>query len=831
MKEPDEGKLLSSCSLLRRIRRIGRRKLLVLMLSGGLLLTDFTQAQSKTVTLSLQNVNLEQVIWEIQKQTGCIFMYAAKDVKAVTGLKVDVRNMTELEVLDMCLAGTALTYTVQGDNVVIRSAQQPSRVKVRGVVRNEAGEPLPGVSVVIKGTTNGVGTDVQGRFEIEITPTAGLTFELSYVGMEKLSYVYDGRNDLSLTLREMSETIQEVVVTGYQTIDRRLFTGSADIIKAEELSSPGSNDISRSLQGKSAGVQIQNVSGTFGAAPKMRVRGASSIYGDQKPLWVVDGIVLEDVVDVSADELSSGDAATLISSAVAGLNSDDIESFQVLKDASATALYGARAMNGVVVITTKRGKQGAVRVSYSGEFSMRLKPTYNEYNIMNSQQLMMLYQDLEEKGWLSYAEVMNGANGGVYRKMYQAMDTYYPDSDTFALENTPEGRRKFLQGYQKINTDWFKLMFRNSVQHSHSVSLSGGSEKSNFFASLSYFNDPGWSIGDNVTRYTANMNASFDINEYLSFNFLTNNSLRKQKAPGTVGRTTDAATGEVSRQFDLNPFSYALNTSRTMRPYDDYGNPEYYVMNYAPFNIMNELDNNYIDIDMLDSKFQGELEFKPIPGFDIKVLGAIRFVKSSREHKITEDSNMAEAYRADYNSIIRERNDFLYKDPDQLGMPAYTVLPQGGFYNRTDNRLLQYYMRVMSNYTRSIGSEHVFNVSAGMEARSTDRKETHSNGYGIQYNRGNVPFIDYHILKQVLERGGQYYGLDNAYDRFVAFFITGGFSWASKYTINLTGRYDGSNRMGQSASSRWLPTWNVSGAWHVNNEPFMQRFSKVSLLT
>lgn len=136
----------------------------------------------------------------------------------------------------------------------------------------------------------------------------------------------------------------------------------------------------------------------------MRVRGASSIYGDQKPLWVVDGIVLEDVVDVSADDLSSGDATTLISSAVAGLNTDDIESFQILKDASATALYGARAMNGVVVITTKRGKKGTIRVNYSGEFTMRMKPNYRNYNIMNSQEQMMAYQDMEAKGWLTYAD-------------------------------------------------------------------------------------------------------------------------------------------------------------------------------------------------------------------------------------------------------------------------------------------------------------------------------------------------------------------------------------------------------------------------------------------
>lgn len=244
----------------------------------------------------------------------------------------------------------------------------------------------------------------------------------------------------------------------------------------------------------------------------MRVRGASSIYGDQKPLWVVDGIVLEDVVDVSADDLSSGDATTLISSAVAGLNTDDIESFQILKDASATALYGARAMNGVVVITTKRGKKGTIRVNYSGEFTMRMKPNYRNYNIMNSQEQMMAYQDMEAKGWLTYADVSRADRGGVYRKMYDALDEYDPVTG-FGLPNTPEARAKFLQQFEKANTNWFKELFRASLQHSHSISFTAGAEKARYFASMSYFSDPGWTIADKVERYTANMNASFDINK------------------------------------------------------------------------------------------------------------------------------------------------------------------------------------------------------------------------------------------------------------------------------------------------------------------------------
>jgi TonB-dependent SusC/RagA subfamily outer membrane receptor len=162
-----------------------------------------------------------------------------------------------------------------------------------------------------------------------------------------------------------------------------LFTGAATTVDAEKIKLSGMADVSRSLEGRVAGVQVTNVSGTFGASPKIRVRGATSIYGNSKPLWVIDGVILEDVTDVKADDLSSGDAETLISSAVAGLNADDIESFDILKDGSATSIYGARAMAGVIVVTTKKGKAGKTRVGYTEEFTLRMRPRYSEYNIMN----------------------------------------------------------------------------------------------------------------------------------------------------------------------------------------------------------------------------------------------------------------------------------------------------------------------------------------------------------------------------------------------------------------------------------------------------------------
>lgn len=737
------------------------------------------------------------------------------------------RNILGLVVLTLLfLSGAPWPASVMAKDGNL-NVMVPDNRTAKGQVVDEKGNPMPGVTIRIKGTQMGAATDAEGHFTLPL-PEGRYTLIFTFVGYRTREV--DANADLKkIVMREDTQSLDEVVVTGYQKIDRKLFTGAASVVTAEDLESDGANDVARMLQGKAAGVQIQNVSGTFGAAPKLRIRGSSSIFGEQKPLWVVDGIVLEDVVEISADELSSGDAATLISSAVAGLNGDDIESFQILKDASATALYGARAMNGVIVITTKKGKKGKMNLSYSGEFSVRQVPTYREYNVMNSQQQMAIYLDLEEKGWLSYANLKNGSNGGVFRKMYDALNNYYGE-DGFELANTRAARHKWLQKYEMINTDWFKTLFRPSVQQNHSLSISVGTDRSRFYASMSFFRDPGWSRTDDVKRFTANINAAIDINKFITLNLLTNASMRQQVAPGTLNKQIDAEKGTISRNFDINPFSYALNSSRVLRPYDDEGGLEYYTMNYAPFSIINELKNNQIDVEMLDTRFQAELVVKPMRGMELSALGSVRYVKSSQEHQVRENSNMSESYRADYNAMVRENNSNLYRDEDNLTAIPVTVLPKGGFYNRTDNKLLNYYFRGMANYNNVFHDFHNVNVLAGMEIKSTDRSTSENYGYGMQYDRGNIPFSNYLIIKKAVERGQAYYSLDDNTDRFAAFFASLGYSFDERYTINFTGRYDGSNKLGKSTTSRWLPTWNISGAWHMYKEWFLDDSEVISLL-
>lgn len=680
--------------------------------------------------------------------------------------------------------------------------------KVSGTVVDENGDPLIGASVMVKETKTGVITDVDGRFSLE--NAIGKILVVNYIGFDKREV--KAKENMRIELKSNSALIDEVVVTGMSRMDRRLFTGAADKVDAKDAMLGGIADISRSLEGRSAGVSVQNLSGTFGTAPKIRVRGATSIYGSSKPLWVVDGVILEDVADISADDLSSGDAETLISSAIAGLNSDDIESFQILKDGSATSIYGARAMAGVIVVTTKKGKAGQSHVNYTGEFTTRLIPSYDNFNILNSQEQMGIYKEMRDKGWLNISSVLNGSDYGVYGKMYELINTYNKTNGQFGLPNTQEARNKYLQGAEYRNTDWFNELFSAAIMQNHSVSLSGGTEKSNYYASISAMLDPGWYEQSKVNRYTFNLNMTHHILSNLSVNIIGNASYRKQKAPGTLSQDVDVVSGNVKRDFDINPYSYALNTSRALDP------DEYYQANYAPFNIRKELASNYIDLNVVDTKFQAELRWNPLKDLSISMLGAIKYAATSQEHNVLDDANQAEAYRAMPNAIVRDANIYLYKDPDNPYALPISVLPEGGIYQRTDNRMLSYDFRMTASYNTVFNKAHILNLFGGMETNSTDRHRTWFNGWGMQYTQGEIPFYTYQFFKKSIEENTLYYSLYNTRARSAAFFANATYSWKGRYTVNGTIRYEGTNKLGKSRSARWLPTWNVAGSWNAHEE-------------
>ena len=672
--------------------------------------------------------------------------------------------------------------------------------QVSGTVLDENNEPVIGASVVQQSNPkNGVATDFDGHFSLNVP--AGTKIKVTYVGYEDA--VVAAKAGMTIVLKPKGEMLGEVVVTGYQKVDKRLFTGATQSVDAEKTKLSGVADVSRGLEGRVSGVQVQNVSGTFGTAPKIRVRGATSIYGSSKPLWVVDGVILEDNVDISAD---------------------DIESFQILKDGSATSIYGAKANAGVIVITTKTGRKGSTSINYTGEFTYRLKPNYRDFNICNSQEQMSILREMEQKGWLEYANLVNSTTSGIYGQMYTLMDTYDPATGTYGLPNTQDARNKYLREAEMRNTNWFDLLFNNNVMQNHAISVSGGTDKGSFYTSASVMTDPGWYKSSRVERYTFNANAIYNITDKIKVKILNSNSFRDQKAPGTLSQNVDVVYGEVRRDFDINPYSFALNTARTLDP------NRRYVRNYTNFNIFDELESNFINVGVTDLKFQAELNIKPIikqdQSLEFNILGSMRTANSEQNHYVLETSNQANAYRAGIipeNALIRSSNSYLYTDIDVPNALPESVMKEGGMLFFSKNELKTFDFRVTGQYMKDFNNgKHLLNLYAGMEASRVDRFYQNFEAWGVVYDNGNLPSLNYKLFKQMQEENGAYYSLGNTHRRNMAYFANANYALLGRYVLNGTIRYEGSNLMGQTDQSRWLPTWNVSAAWNVYDEPFFQ---------
>jgi len=441
---------------------------------------------------------------------------------------------------------------------------------------------------------------------------------------------------------------------------------------------------------------------------------------------------------------------------------------------------------------------------------------------MNSAEQMSVMLELENKGFYDHSSASRAKDGGVFYKMYNQMYDYDQATDSYALVNTQEERLRFLTRYANANTDWFDILFNNSLLQEHSLSVTSGSRGAQSYFSTSLLRDNGMTLGDNVSRYTGKLRNNYRFSERFSGEFLIGGSVRDQRSPGTLNRQADPVYGQYTRDFDINPYSYAMNTSRMMTAYDEQGDLEFFTRNYAPFNILSEIANNYLELNVLDLNLQGRVDYKILPKLAYSFVGAYRYANTTRKHYIREESNMAEAFRADDDATIAEGNTNLYKDPDNPNALPVVVLPEGGFFNTDLNNLKSYYFRQDLEYDDSFATAHHLNVFGSMEVRYADRQRSDYDGVGYQYQNGGLVNPNYRYFKKTIEGGGAYFGMDYLYDRFAAFMLRTAYSYDDRYSINATVRYDGSNKMGRSAVARWLPTWNVSGAWHIDREGFFE---------
>ncbi|AWK05955.1 SusC/RagA family TonB-linked outer membrane protein [Flavobacterium crocinum] len=839
--------------LLHQIMKITLFQFVLALIFSSVTFANNVNGQKKLdtkVTITVENLTLDNALSKIEKSAHVKFSYNSRLPQLTQKVSIEANQETLSSILSRVLVPFNITFSEVSNQIVLQKSAVNSFSNtnnhdslfelltfgpiIKGKVTDQTGSPLPGATVMAKGTKTAVLTDFDGNFVIEM-PANVNRLVISYVGMESKEIGIEN-NTPTIVLTEAGQNLKEVVITtGYEKTSKRTFTGAISKISGAELKVDGVVDVSRMIEGKAAGVTVQNVTGSFGSTPKITVRGSSSIFGDTKPLWVIDGVVQEDIINVTFADLASGNSATLLSSAVAGLNANDIQSIEILKDASATSIYGSRSLNGVVVVTTKQGRRDApLKITYSLENTVRAVPSYTQYDVLNSQESMSVFQEMREKGYLTQSSSLTSRFSGVYGILAKQVNLYESSNGLYGVKNDQPYVNEFLKKYELANTDWFKVLFRPAITQNHSLSFSGGGKNNTFYGSLGYYTDPGWTIADNVKQLSSNLKGTFYINDRLNITLSTLASARDQEAPGTYESKNDVVFGKVTRDFDINPFNYVLSTSRTLRPYDENGNLEYYQNNWAPMNIINELRNNTLGIKVKDIRFQGDLEYKINKNLTYNFTGSARYATTSREHKIYEGSNVVGAYNAGVgdnpNTQIQTANVFLYQNPNDLTAPKISVLPNGGFLRKYTNDMTSYNVRNSVNYRNTFNDKHELEGFFGTEFRSVDRNNDNFTAAGLQYEKGLSAFIDPKLIEKMVNEGNTYYDFGAERERTVGFFGKVGYTYDRRYTASVTGRYDGSNRQGDTGSSRWLPTYTVSGKWNIKEEKFMKDVESVNNL-
>ncbi len=794
-----------------------------------------TYSQNTKISLNVKDYTVEKVFDLIQQKTEFKVFFKDSEVNTQRKISLTAINKRVEYILDRIFKNTNVTYKIVDKQIVLvkktikatapKQTQSASVLpqdgfEINGIVTDKTGFPIPGATVSIEGTSTGVVADFDGNFTIRVSVSDVLKIENLGFETQKITITDKNKRNYTIIIQESVESLDEVVITdGYKKVDRRLFAGVATKLNLEDVKIDGVSDVSRLLEGRDAGVVVDNVSGSFGASPRIRIRGNTSLNGNNNPIWVVDGVILEDNVELAQEDLASGDINSLIGSSIAGLNPDDIKSFSILKDASATALYGARAKNGVIVITTKKGRKGAARVTYNNNFSFRLRPRYNNFNVLNSQEELLVYAELVDKGLIDLTTAQRAESYGV---LGQYFNLRRPNNVVIGANG--QLADSYFDRYQVANTDWFKTLFNDfSLQQNHSLSISGGSDDAVYYFSASYLNDEGQTIGDDAQRYTTKLNTRFNLTDKFSIGTTLTGSFRDQRAPGTNDRSLNPLTGEFDREFEINPYSYSLTNSRSVTPYDENGNLEFFRKNYAPFNIIHELNNNYIDIDVTDISFQTDLDYKITDNLTANSVINYRKAITQREHIITGVSNQAEAFRAGAgDNIIGPINPFLYQDRDNPNRPPYSILPEGGLNIYNEDVLDYFYWRNSVSWNPNINDNNQFTFLLGQEIKSSNRQSREYTGIGISYDNGYLVNTNPDAIDQLIDNNDQYFDISNFRDRFTGFFFNGGYTLNNKYTVNGTLRYDGSNLQGSSSKARYLTNYNISGAWNIDKENFFK---------
>lgn len=736
-------------------------KKFTLILIGVFFATVFVFGQQKQITLNLNNVTVKEALEALKTKGGYSYWFDSKDLNVSQKVTINVVNKTIDEVLALLFKGQKVEYTIKDGHIVINKSiemvipvQKKNELKkVTGIILDEKGIPVIGASIIIPGTKIAVITDINGKFSVEAPKAAKL--RVSYIGYDAKEEQINGSTVIQISLKESTKKLDEIVVVGYGTVKKRDLTGAISSIKAADVNINSASSIGQALKGKAAGLSIIQNSAQPGGGLDILIRGAGSINASNKPLYIVDGFPI-----ATLDQPGSGnerlDAGT--QSILNFVNPNDIASVEVLKDASATSIYGARAAHGVVIITTKRGVSGKTIVSYGA--SIAVQKHTNIFDVYNLKEWMTAKNNSSWDMWMWENEVAPYGN----RTLEIAM-------------NSPKNGVGYILPYSDnqinnagVGTDWVGLITRNGTIQQHNVSVQGGSEQTKYMVSLNYFDNKGIIKNSEMKRYTGKINLDQTINKYfkMGVNVMTTR-LDNDNAP--LGGLQYEKSGLLRAAVQMGPHIKAI---------DENGN---YLINPLlptqpnPYSLLTVQDKGMMDRILANAN----ILFEPLKGLTFK---------------LNVGTDIAYQSRKTY-------------------MPKTTLFGglSGGLATINQSANEQYLLEGTANYITKINDKHQIVALFGV---STEKFKANGN------NLGNNDFLTDGFSWNNLNAGAgtKLVGSWGNENKMMSYFTRLNYTLLDRYLLTATLRADGASVFAKNNKWGFFPS--IALGWNLADEKFME---------
>ncbi len=681
-------------------------------------------------------------------------------------------------------------------------AQAQEKITARGVVVDSEGEPL--IGVIIRGSIAATRTNNDGEYQLACL--SGETLSFSYLGFKPMK-LKAGEKRQRVVMTEDVKQLNQVVVNGYTQTDIRKSTGSVGTLTEKDLKDQPLAGVDMLMQGKLTGVNIQAVSGRPGQSAKIRIRGIASITGNSDPLWVVDGVPITKEIPVGGSTyVRSGDFTRLYADGIAGIAPQDIESITVLKDAAAAAIYGSQASAGVIVVTTKRGKAGNMRVNYSGTVSVQTAPS-RDHNLMNTQEKLAYEQSV----WDEFSA--KGYANGTYFPRIGIVGQVRGGYGRFAGMSKAE-QDAYLSELSRTNTDWFQELMRNTTSTSQHLSLSGGSDK------LVYYVSGGLNTNKGIVKRTSSDGYNFSTkltatpNNKLKINFSADYSYLK-----SLGS---------SANFDI--FRYAYYANPYEKPYNADGSyaadNTYFSLSMANngttkilpaggVNVMREINETTAMSNSSSTTLRGDITWRITD--NLRIYGLASYTNSSDQSENELGQNTYAAWE-----------DRVFEGSSFTSRRVYGSLTQNSNTNRS------WLARAQINYSNTFNGAHYISALFGSEVRNNFAKSVFRKVYGYDPVTGNhsTPLLLTSSTMDMTTALQQYQNILNSLtgqtrteSAFASFYGAFDYAYRGRYVANVTARTDGSNNFGSNEQFNF--TWSTGLGWNIDEEAFMQNLKPI----